>query len=77
MLWVFPEQGMMLKEFRMDKSEVLEGLMQGRTLNCDRKDEPLLPWLLSLVVDGVLTSELVELDEQSSVLKFRKAVADS
>lgn len=56
----------------MTKEEVLDGLNAGRVLRCDRRDEPLLPWLLELCDDGVLECELVELDEQSSVMEFRK-----
>lgn len=52
----------------MTKEQVLAGLKAGRTLCCDRKDEPLLPWLLS---HPNIENEFVQLDEQSSVLKFR------
>ena len=55
----------------MKKEEVLEGLLRGRELRCDRINEPLLPWLLKLVEDGVLKSELVEDNAQYSYVSFR------
>lgn len=54
----------------MTKESVLAGLKSGRILMCDRRDEPLLPWLMSLVDAGQLNCELVEFDEQSSAMKF-------
>lgn len=54
----------------MTRDEILSGLKSGRKLMCDRKDDPNLPWLLSLVADGTLTSKFIEFDEQSSALMF-------
>ena len=52
----------------MTKDEILEGLQAGHTLCCDRKDEPLLPWLLEY--PQIENSGIIQLDEQSSVIKF-------
>lgn len=48
----------------------MAGFKKGRTLIVDRRDEPMLPWLLDQVDKGVLVSEFVQYDEQSSALKF-------
>lgn len=53
--------------------DCLDGLRKGRRLICDRRDAPLLPALLKLVDDGLLTSNLVDVDDQSSYLEFRWA----
>lgn len=55
----------------LTRDEIIEGLKAGRTLCVDRKDAPELEDLRGLEADGLVTSELVEIDEQSSVLKFR------
>lgn len=52
-------------------TEMLEGLRAGRTLCVDRSDAPELEELLEWERRGLITSELVQIDEQSSVLKFR------
>jgi len=52
----------------MEKEEIIRGLKAGRVLNCDRRDEPLLPWLLEH--PNVENSGVIQLDEQSSVIKF-------
>ena len=52
----------------MTKEEVLKGLKAGRTLCCDRKDEPLLPWLLDH--PNIENSGIIQVDDQSSVIKF-------
>lgn len=57
----------------MTKEEVMTGLQAGRTLIVDRRDFPLLPWLLEQVDAGVLTVQYIEYDEQSSAMKFRIA----
>lgn len=55
----------------LTKEQMIEGLKAGRTLNVDRRDAPELPELLGMEREGLVTSELVEINEQSSVLKFR------
>lgn len=55
----------------LTKEEMIVGLKAGRTLCVDRRDAPELPELLELEREGLVTSRLVEIDEQSSVLKFR------
>jgi hypothetical protein len=57
----------------MTKEEAMAGLEAGRVLRCDRRDEPLLPWLLELSAKGIITNELVEVDEQYSYLEFKIA----
>lgn len=57
----------------MTPEEAMAGFQAGRTLVVDRRDEPLLPWLLQQVDAGVLTMKYVEYDEQSSAMKFRLA----
>lgn len=51
----------------MTKDEVLAGLKAGRKLRCDRKDEPLLPWLLE---HPQIDNRFVQADEQSSYIEF-------
>lgn len=51
----------------MSKDEVIAGLRSGRKLRCDRKDEPLLPWLLG---HPEVTSKLVQADDQYSYIEF-------
>lgn len=53
------------------KEQLIEGLKAGRTCCIDRKDAPELQDLLEMESQGLVTSRLVEIDEQSSVLKFR------
>jgi hypothetical protein len=48
--------------------QMIAGLRAGRTLCVDRKDAP---ELLELQAQGLVESRLAEIDEQSSVLKFR------
>lgn len=52
----------------MTKEEILKGLKSGRRLRCDRKDEPLLPWLLKH--PNIENSGIVQADEQSSYIEF-------
>lgn len=52
------------------RDEIIAGLKAGRTLCVDRRDAPELPELLDLERQGLVTSRLVEIDDQSSVLKF-------
>ena len=51
--------------------EMVAGLKAGRTLCVDRRDAPELVNLLELEAQGLVELRLVEIDEQSSVLKFR------
>lgn len=53
------------------KEELISGLRAGRTLVVDRRDAPELPDLLELEAQGLVVSELVVYDEQSSAMKFR------
>jgi hypothetical protein len=55
----------------MTRDEILIGLRAGRTLCIDRRDSPALPIALSLESEGLASTELVQLDEQCSVLKVR------
>ncbi len=50
---------------------MIAGLQAGRTLCVDRRDARELPELLEMQEQGLVESRLVEIDEQSSVLKFR------
>jgi hypothetical protein len=52
------------------REEMIEGLKAGRKLHVDRRDAPELPELLELQRQGLVDSKLVEVDEQSSYLKF-------
>lgn len=58
---------------RISIDQMISGLKAGRTLVVDRKDAPELPELLEMEAKGLVTSRLVEYDEQSSALKFRWA----
>ena len=53
----------------MTKEEILEGLKAGRKLRCDRKDEPLLPWLLAH--PDIKNSGVVQANDQYSYIEFR------
>ncbi len=55
----------------MTKEQMIAGLKAGRTLILDRKDAPEFVDLLELQILGLVTSELIEFDEQSSALKWR------
>lgn len=55
------------------KEQMIEGLKAGRTLMMDRRDAPEFDDLLELQALGMVTSELVQFDEQSSALKWRWA----
>lgn len=57
----------------MTRQQAMVGFKAGRTLVIDRRDAPLLPWLLRQVDAGVLTMEFIEYDEQSSAMKFQLA----
>lgn len=55
----------------MSKETMIAGLRAGRTLCVDRCDAPELQELLEMEKEGLVESRLVEIDEQSSVLKFK------
>ena len=55
----------------ISKEELIAGLRAGRVACIVRRDAPELQDLVVLERDGYVTSELVETDEQSTVLKFR------
>jgi len=55
----------------LTKDEMIARLHAGCALCVDRKDAPELPELLELEAQGLVESRLVEIDEQSSFLKFR------
>lgn len=57
----------------MTREEILDGLRAGKTLCIDRRDSPALPIVMDLQAEGLATTELVQQDEQSSVLKVRLA----
>jgi hypothetical protein len=53
------------------KAAIIAGLQAGRTLVVDRKDAPELEDLRELEREGLVASELVEIDDQSSALRWR------
>jgi hypothetical protein len=53
------------------KEQIVEGLKAGKTFCVDRRDAPEFPELLEMEQQGLVTSQLVVIDEQSSVMKFR------
>lgn len=53
------------------EDEIINGLRSGRTLVVTRKDSDALPFLLDLVDRGAATVGVFEIDEQSTVWKFR------
>jgi hypothetical protein len=53
------------------KDEMIAGLKAGRTLMLDRRDAPELADLQELERQGLVASELVTFDEQSSALRWR------
>ena len=55
----------------VSKDDLIAGLKAGRTACVDRKDAPELLDLMELERSGLVESILIEIDEQSSVRKFR------
>lgn len=53
------------------RNEILRGLRAGRVLNITRRDSHALPIVMAMQTDGLVTTELVQIDEQSSVLQVR------
>jgi hypothetical protein len=52
------------------RDQLITRLKAGKTMCVDRRDAPELQDLLELQEQGLVASRLVEIDEQSSVLKF-------
>ncbi len=52
----------------MSKDEILKGLKAGRKLRCDRRDEPLLPWLMDH--PDIENTGIVQVDDQYSYIEF-------
>lgn len=55
----------------LSKEQIIVGLKAGRTLCVDRRDAPELEDLLELEQQGLVTQTLVQIDDQSSVAKWR------
>jgi hypothetical protein len=51
----------------VSKDEIVVGLQAGRKLRCDRKDAPLLPWLLN---HPQIENEFVQVGGQYSYIEF-------
>jgi hypothetical protein len=51
----------------VSKEKILAGLKAGNKLRCDRKDEPLLPWLLD---HPHMDNKLVQAIDQYSYIEF-------
>jgi hypothetical protein len=54
----------------LTKEQMIAGLKAGRRLRVDRRDAPELPELLELQDQGLVTSRLIEVDEQYSYAEF-------
>lgn len=57
------------RNFTME--QIVDGLKSGKTLTLDRKDAPELQDLLELEKLGLVTQQFIQIDEQSSVIKWR------
>lgn len=55
------------------KEQLIAGLRAGRTLVLDRRDAPELEDLLQLEREGLVTQRFVQIDDQSSAIKWRWA----
>lgn len=53
------------------KDQIIAGLKAGRTLMLDRIDAPELAGLQDLERQGLVTSQMVHHDEQSSAIRWR------
>ncbi len=60
----------------LTRDELLVGFRAGRKLIVDRKDVPVLPLLLEMEREGLIVSEFIQYDEQSSALRFSMAEID-
>lgn len=56
----------------MTEEEIMAGLNAGRVLCVDRRDYPELPLLMQMAREGKISSEFKQVDEQYSVMKFRR-----
>lgn len=54
----------------LTKEQMIEGLKRGRRLRVDRCDAPELSELEAMQREGLVVSELVEVDEQYSYREF-------
>jgi hypothetical protein len=61
----------------VSRDDLIAGLLAGKTAVVDRKDAPELQDLLALEREGLVTSKLVQRDEQSSVMEFRWTRAET
>jgi hypothetical protein len=55
----------------LTKDQIIAGLKAGRTLVMDRRDAPEFEDLLDLERQGLVTQQFVEIDDQSSAIKWR------
>lgn len=55
----------------MTKEQLIDGLKAGRTLIVDRRDAPELDDLFELEKQGLVTQQFVEIDDQSSAVRWR------
>jgi hypothetical protein len=55
----------------MTREEILNGLKSGKTLVIDRSDAPELKIVMKLQDEGYVTTELRQIDDQSSQLRVR------
>ena len=53
------------------KDQLIAGLKAGRTLVLDRRDAPELDDLLALEADGLVEQQFVQIDDQSSAIKWK------
>lgn len=53
------------------REQIVTGLKSGKTLTMDRRDAPELEDLLELEREGLVTQQFIQIDEQSSVVKWR------
>jgi hypothetical protein len=70
-----PDQEVPLVE--MTRDEVLAGLRAGQVLCIERRDSPVLPVVHELASEGLVTLNLVQVEEQSSVLEVRLTEEDA
>lgn len=55
----------------LTKEQIIAGLKAGHTLCVDRRDAPELEDLFELERQGLVTQRLYQIDEQSSVVKWK------
>lgn len=54
---------------RWSRDEIVTGLQAGKVLNIVRRDDPNIPLIMQLAQDDIVTYEIVQIDDQSSVMK--------